>query len=432
MRVWLVTVGEPLPCDPGTPRLLRTGILAKVLAGRGHAVTWWTSTFDHAKKVQRSSSDCAVEVDGITIRMLRGCGYPRNVSLQRLLDHELVAGKFRASARHLQPPSVILCSYPTIELAREVVRYGVRENVPVLVDIRDLWPDALYKLLPAGLRAAGRAIAFWPSVQATEVLRGCTGVLAVSEGYLQWGLRRVGRARTSIDGVYPLSYTIPEEDGPAGPAAGTKLVALGVDPAKTLVWYVGSFGRTYDLATVIRAARLLDDAGETSVQFVVSGSGDGEKEIRELVSGLRNVVLTGWIGAGEIAWLRRTAAIGLQPYADGAPQGLANKLFEYISAGLPVVSSLRGENETFLLDHGCGLNYDPGDARSLASQLQVLIHDAGRRREMGRRGRCAFDEFYSSEKVYGALASHLERVAANGGPLSRHDSPVPPPLLRSS
>ena len=43
MIVWLVTVGEPLPTDPGSPRLLRAGILAGLLAEKGHVVHWWSS-----------------------------------------------------------------------------------------------------------------------------------------------------------------------------------------------------------------------------------------------------------------------------------------------------------------------------------------------------------------------------------------------------
>jgi hypothetical protein len=54
MRVWLITVGEPLPLDGPGERMLRTGILAAFLAARGHEVVWWSSSFDHVRKRQRS------------------------------------------------------------------------------------------------------------------------------------------------------------------------------------------------------------------------------------------------------------------------------------------------------------------------------------------------------------------------------------------
>ena len=39
MRVWLVTIGEPLPIDGTNERLCRTGILANMLVKRGHKVS---------------------------------------------------------------------------------------------------------------------------------------------------------------------------------------------------------------------------------------------------------------------------------------------------------------------------------------------------------------------------------------------------------
>jgi hypothetical protein len=40
MIAWLIKPGEAIPVDPGAPQLMRTGILARCLADRGHQVTW--------------------------------------------------------------------------------------------------------------------------------------------------------------------------------------------------------------------------------------------------------------------------------------------------------------------------------------------------------------------------------------------------------
>jgi hypothetical protein len=53
MRLWLVTVGEPLPSDGPNERLLRTGIFSRFLAEQGHQVVWWTAEFDHVRKCHR-------------------------------------------------------------------------------------------------------------------------------------------------------------------------------------------------------------------------------------------------------------------------------------------------------------------------------------------------------------------------------------------
>ena len=53
-------------------------------------------------------------------------------------------------------PDLILCSYPTIELSVEAVRYGRTHGIPVVLDVRDLWPDIVLDLLPTILRSPGR------------------------------------------------------------------------------------------------------------------------------------------------------------------------------------------------------------------------------------------------------------------------------------
>ena len=92
MKVWLLTVGEPLPFDEGNPRLLRTGLMARVLVERGHDVLWWSSTMNHTNKSQRFAKSTKISVDDkLAIRVLRGCTYESNLSFRRVLNHRGVA-----------------------------------------------------------------------------------------------------------------------------------------------------------------------------------------------------------------------------------------------------------------------------------------------------------------------------------------------------
>src|SRR4051812_12454031 len=99
MRVWLVTVGEPMP-EPGADhRLLRTGILSQELARRGHDVTWWASTFDHFSKKEVASVTTRREWSGGRIVQLHvPVHYRSNISLRRIVHNVLTAREFRSQA----------------------------------------------------------------------------------------------------------------------------------------------------------------------------------------------------------------------------------------------------------------------------------------------------------------------------------------------
>ncbi len=147
MRIWLLQIGERLPGLPGVKKM-RTGFLVDKLVRRGHTVVWWSSAFDHFQKAWIDSSTIKGAAGGAQLILLKGCGYQRNVSLKRYLDHRLVAHRFRAMAPQEQRPDIIVASLPAHDLAYEAVRFGAQQKIPVIVDVRDPWPDVFLSGLP--------------------------------------------------------------------------------------------------------------------------------------------------------------------------------------------------------------------------------------------------------------------------------------------
>jgi glycosyltransferase involved in cell wall biosynthesis len=90
--------------------------------------------------------------------------------------------------------------------------------------------------------------------------------------------------------------------------------------------------------------------------------------------------------------------------------GYPTKLFEYMSAGLPVVCSdfpvLRELDEGV----GCCLHVDPLDPNAIAKAIVWLLDNPVEAEAMGRRGRKAVREKYSWEAEEGALLSLYERI----------------------
>lgn len=411
MHAWLITVGEPLPLAGQSSRLHRTGRLADALLRHGHRVTWWTSTFDHFAKNPLGVDAGPLSVSpGLTLHLLHGTPYRRNVSIRRLVNHWQMGRAFQRWAPRLARPDVILSSFPTIELCVEAVRYGQHARVPVLIDVRDLWPDIFWSALP-GVPAWLMKAATYPLARAAvRALRGCDGIVATSEGYLRWALARAHREPGAWDQVIPLGYERPAPPSAVGEVARRPRLR-GVNPKRRIAWFIGTFGRSYDLAAVVAAAQHFDTTGRHDVQFVLSGAGEREQEWRALASGLPNVVFTGWLDRAEIAYMMATASIGVAAYATGAPQGLPNKLFEYMAAGLPVVSSLQGEARALLEDRDCGLTYSGGDVAGLVAALERLFNDSALHHRLSENARRAFEQHYSADLVDARLAAHLAAAA---------------------
>ncbi len=391
-------------------------MLADRLATDGHDVTWWSSDFDHIAKGYRTGSagESFSIAPNYRIELLPGSPYRRNVSLARMRHHRRVARAFAARAATAPAPDVIFSSLPTLEVSQAAVRYGLQHRVPVIVDVRDLWPDAFLGHIPAWLRLPARMALASEYARVRFALRGASGITAVSSEYLAWALRYAGRSARAPDGVFPHGYPRPAFTDHELAEARRQLAAAGVDGRGIVCCFVGSFGRTYDLRPVIATARRMHDGGDRRVQFVFAGDGERRRQFEAEAAGLGNVVFTGWLGAAAITALLDMTDVGLAAYAEHAPQGLPNKIFEYLSAGVPIVSSLRGETARLLAEVGCGFSYDVAGAESFDRALDRLLESEGRRHEMGRLGLARFEAEFSDQVVYRALVAHLVGILQNG------------------
>lgn len=416
MHIWAVTVGEPLPTDPGTPRLLRTGILLEELVKRGHGVVWWTSTFDHVRKTHRFDRDTTLTTDaGYRMILLHSTGYRSNVSLRRLADHRGIARAFVRLAQTETKPDIVLCSFPTIELAVAAVAYGRRAGIPVVLDVRDLWPDVFLDEVPPWTRWLARGC-LAPLFRATR--RACcaaTAITGVTSGFVDWGVARAGRAKSTLDVDFPMGYTekIPDENAVV---QAREYWRKRIPPDAFVVCFVGTMGRQFDLDTVIHAARRLRSDGRPFF-FVLCGSGDAFNRYQRCAGDCPNVLFPGWVQAAEIWTLMRRASLGLAPYVntENFILNLPNKPIEYLSAGLPLLSSLGGVVEELISSHDCGMTYRHGDVEDLIGKLDDLYDHPERLKTMASNALGLFQERFTAGRAYGSMATHLEKIAQQGG-----------------
>lgn len=414
MRVWLVQLGEPLP-DEGGARLYRCGLLAGRLADAGHAVTWWTSAFSHQRKQFRAPEHATRHIrPNYLIELLHSSGYSANASLARLRFHREIVRAFRERSACAERPDVVMAGFPVPALAAAAVDYGRRHGVPVLVDIRDLWPDVFLDLAPRGTSALASLAASGARRRNRALFRAADGIVAISQRYLDWALAQAGRSAHALDRVVFMGYPALQIDASARAAAHASWLQRGVDPDAFVCCFFGTINRHFDLATVLKAAAALDGRAPR-FQFVLCGEGAHLKRHRAAAASLGNVLMPGWVDAAHIAALMDLAHAGLAPYAAGARMSLPNKPFEYFSGGLPVVSSLGGELAELLEDTTSGVTYRAGSAADLCTALLTLAADEPSRRVMASTARRLFGERYSSAHASLALMQHLERAASANG-----------------
>ena len=426
MKVWIVQDGEPIPGVDENTRDWRAAMFAKALVARGHEVLWWASTFDHISKKHRFGQPRTVALmPGLNVRFLHGPGYRQNKSPSRLLHHRIVARSFAREALGVARPDVVFASLPTPELAEQAVAYGQGTGVPVLVDVRDLWPDHYLTLAPVRLRGLLRLMLFGEFRRVQRLLKNATGITAIARSFLDWGLANAGRPQREADGIFPMGYpAIPVSQDQIGAKQAALAAQYGFRSDDLIVTFIGTFISSFDIQTVLSVARTFDQAGRRGVRFVLVGDGDNRRTLEELAQGVSNVTFSGWFDQVSIRAMLNLSSVGLAPYRDDASMSLPNKPFEYMAAGLPLLSSLPGELETLIQDEQIGLQYQAGDVQSLVEKIVWLSEHPSERVAMGQRASKLFEERFRADIIYPRLVAHLEQVAANAVTISSGKSLV--------
>lgn len=407
MKVWSIHTGEPPPSYTGT-RKLRGSLIVDALRARGHNVTWWSSSFFHSTKTRIAGGDHAETLsDGVECRLLEGVAYTRNISFQRFAHYKRLARAFTMKAAQERKPDLIVAAIPDYDTAAAAVEFGREHQVPVLIDIQDIWPETFLSRVPRLLRPVGRLMLAREFGKTRSLLSGATGIVACSAAYLDWGLRHAGRDRRASDAVFYLGYPDPEPVDPIEVSESVRRLLDGIEPY-TVLAFTGTFGQSYDIRGILRAARILQ-ASHPEIRFVIAGTGDQYEWARQQAADLRNVVLTGWLHRSDLAALLARAHAGLATYRSTAPQSLPYKPFEYLAYGLPVVSSLKGEMAAIIGEHAVGKTYTPEDTGSLVDAI-VSIVEPDTRKRAAAAARRLFDFEFSAQVIYSAYATHIEQV----------------------
>jgi glycosyltransferase involved in cell wall biosynthesis len=412
MRIWLVTIGEPLPTDED-PRLYRTGQIAERLVARGHEVTWWASTFNHSGRTHRYPRETVVDYrERQRLVLLHGISYRRSVSLFRVLNHQQLAWGFKKDIASEPVPSVILSSLPTVELCQVATTYGRRHGVPVVLDMRDMWPDIFAELAPPWARRAA-LLALTPLMRAADsACSAATAITGITDAFVDWGLAHAGRSRGPLDRAFPHGYSATPPPPDVLAAGHTFWRDRGISREEFVVCFFGAVGRQVDLETVIEAARNLEKEGPR-FKFVLCGNGDDLEKYRTMAGDLRNVILPGWINRGQIWALMELASIGLAPYVGGMgyESSYPNKTIEYLCGSLPCACSLGGLVRELLVANDCGFFYPNGSPDSLVARLREVASKPQRVAQMRANARRLFEERFASDKVYGDMCDYLEDLA---------------------
>jgi|LakMenEpi03Aug12_release.lakeMendotaPanAssembly.Ray.scaffolds.fasta_scaffold17719_3 glycosyltransferase involved in cell wall biosynthesis len=411
MKFWIFQSGEPLPIDENRSRGMRAINLSNALLESGHEVVLWSARFNHNEKKQRPTTSRTTNISNkFKLILVPSCGYQKNISLIRLLDHIQLAFNLSKLIKLEEKPDAVFIGFPPIETAWVLTSWANKNHIPSILDVKDEWPELFIRSSPKYLRWIVSLLFLPQKLMAKASFRQATCISTITEPFLQACLAKANRPRNSFDQITFLTSPACEVKVYDLEQATNWLLEKGVKVSeKFLCAYIGSLTNSFDFQPIEKAAL------DKRFIFVLAGDGPFFRDLKKKFKNFENVILLGWINPAEASALYRKSKVVLAPYKNSPDfeKSLPNKFFDAMSHGKPIVTSIGGFGERFINENKVGFTYSNSEIHSLHNLLVYLHENNTALEECGRTSKNLFNTEFTEKIVYGRLVYNLELLAKN-------------------
>jgi glycosyltransferase involved in cell wall biosynthesis len=388
-----------LPKEAGSTRSYE---MARRLVAAGHEVVMITTDRGSAR------ASWTVEInEGIEVHRL-GVPYSNYMGkIERISAFLRFAWK-SAMRASLVSGDVVLATSTPLTIAIPGIYAARRLKVPMVLEVRDLWPDLPIELGvlrdPISIYIA-RLLERFAYKEAREIvaLSPTMGESIASRG--------VSSDRIT---VIPNSADVTEfaKCEQSGRELRESTRWLGNRP---MILYAGTLGRINGVAYLVKLAAALK-AYIPDIAVVIVGDGAERKAVEDLARELgvfeESVYLLPPVPKEEIiAWFG-AATIVTSLFVDikGMWANSANKFFDGLAAGRPVAINYGGWQAKIIMDHDAGLILPPNDVMEAARMVGEKLSNEQWRMQAGQNAKNLAKQTFARDSLAKQLIEVLHRV----------------------
>ncbi len=382
--------------------------MARHLVERGHEVQMVT-TF-REREISRGRHWFQTVEGGIKVHWLP-LAYSNIMSYrERIGSFFKFAGKASLKAASLEGDLIYATSTP-LTIALPAVYAARKKKVPLVFEVRDLWPElpvAVGALKNPAARMAAKRLELF-------AYNNSDYIVALSPG-MKEGIVKTGYPAGKV-AVIPNGCDL--ELFSAGNEAGEKIRQdhhwLRDRP---LVIYAGTIGIINGVDYLARVAGAVQEL-DPEICFLVLGSGKGEEPLIAEAKkwgvleknlfvrpGVPKHTMPAWLAAADMA-------VSLFLDIKEMQANSANKFFDALAAGKPVAINYNGWQAHILRETGAGIVLPPDDPALSARMIAEKVRDRTWLEEAGSAARKLAEERFEREKLAGELEQVLLAAAGN-------------------
>lgn len=346
-------------------------------------------------------------INGVKVERVKLYIAANKGAVKRMFNFTSYFLKALLAALKLPKPDVVIATSPQIFCGYVGVWYKRLRRVPLVIEIRDIWPESM--------GAVGAKIpwfAYW-SLELIEkaMYRKCDRLVTVGHGYFdRLAEKGVPKEKMSIvmNGTDLAVYSPREKNGEL-------LKKYGLE-GKFVVSYIGTVGMACGLEVVLAAAKCFNADARTrkEVVFVIVGDGACRAKLEEETKkiGLSNVVFTGrqpkssmpdWVSSSDasLVHLKKTELFTTV---------MPSKIFESAGCKRPIIMGVDGYAKKLVMDAEAGLDMKPESAESLVECVKKLVDNPDLCKQLGENAYNNIAKVHNRDKQAEDYIKILEEI----------------------
>lgn len=406
-KVAIVACALGLPGEKGYSRF---PFLANLLSEKGYKVDLYTSTFNHWEKAQRKKRDIDNIRKGLNYNVILGYerGYKKNLDIRRVFSHIQLSNsilKAISEENKKEKYDLLYVIIPDNVLSAKICKFGKDNNIPVIVDVEDLWPEGMIQEFDVPVLSD---IVFSPfSYYANKTYKNADAFVGTSDEYRDEPLKYHVNPDLQRITVY-VGCELEVFD------KGVKEYFSTINKPEDEFWviYTGTLGSSYDIDTLVKAAQNIKTNGIENIKFKILGGGSLEEHFRNTAAEKPcNVEFLGYQPYEKMAAYIAKSDVTINSFVKKASQSIVNKIGDYLAGGKPMINTCSSpEFRKKVEKDGFGVNIEAENIDALVDAIMHYFKNHDECIRVGEVARITAERDFDRRNSYIRIVDLIEKL----------------------
>ena len=354
-------------------------------------VTILTTDFNHAIKKKYDDLDKKFRKS----RRIQVSAYSKNISLSRIKSHIIFAfGVRQFLKKNKEKYDTIYCTMPTSLSAFFCAKYCVKNEVKLVIDVIDLWPESFIVL--SKFNFFFKILTYPWSLVSRFAYSSADILVGESKKYAEYA--QIFNRKTKALPIY-LGVNLKK----AKKLREESNIILKKSDNEVWICYGGSLGLSYDFDVILKAYKKISGKYKNRVKLFFIGGGQLELRIKKYAEEFdQSIVVTGNLKYNDYLKYLSYMDVAINSFKQNTQVVHSYKFNDYIVSGLATINNLIGETADLVNEFQIGLNFDYIDNK-LENCLEKIIKSDELRENCKKNTKTLAQNVLSQDIIYKEL-----------------------------